>query len=224
MNVLIVYAHQEPASFTSAMKNLAVDVLSRQGHSVVVSDLYAQGFSPVAQKWDFVTTTGEHFNYMLEQKHAARLELAFSPDILSEIQKIQHADLVMFVAPLWWSGPPAILKGWFDRVLAMGVAWDAGKFYESGLLHGKQAMLALAAGHPAEYYQPNGKHKTTVTQILQPINFNTLAFSGFNVHEPYVAMNVLGLDLVGREQALKEMRFRLEHLFDSPNWLTLYSS
>lgn len=224
MNVLIVYAHHEPASFTAAMKNLMVDVLARQGHTVAVSDLYAQGFSPVAQKWDFVTTTGEHFNYLLEQKHAARLELAFSPDILGEIQRVQAADLVIFVSPLWWSSVPAILKGWFDRVLAMGVAWDAGKFYEAGLLRGKQAMLALAGGHPAEYYQPNGKHRTTVGQVLQPINYSTLAFCGFNVHEPYVALNVLGMSPADREQALKELRFRLEHLVDSPSWLTFYNA
>src|SRR3954462_9332565 len=114
MNILIVYAHQEPTSFTAAMKNVALDTLSRQGHTVVVSDLYAQGFSAVAQKWDFVTTSGKHFNYMLEQKHAARLDFAFSPDIVGEIEKIQQASIILFIFPLWWYSVPAIMKGWFD--------------------------------------------------------------------------------------------------------------
>ena len=61
MNVLIVYAHHEPTSFTAAMKNLAVQVLSGQGHNVTVSDLWGQGFNATAQKWDFVTTSGGHF-------------------------------------------------------------------------------------------------------------------------------------------------------------------
>src|SRR3954462_6144771 len=108
MNILIVYAHQEPTSFTAAMKNVALDTLSRQGHTIVVSDLYAQGFNAVAQKWDFVTTSGKHFHYMLEQKHAANLDLAFSPDITSKIEKVHAADIILFLTPIWWFSVPAI--------------------------------------------------------------------------------------------------------------------
>jgi NAD(P)H dehydrogenase (quinone) len=223
MNVLIVYAHHEPTSFTSAMKNLATEVLAHQGHQVIVSDLYGQGFNPTAQKWDFVTTSGGHFNYMLEQRHAARLDNAFSPDILGEIQKVQAAELILFVTPIWWFSVPAILKGWFDRVLAMGVTWDGGKIYENGLLRGKQAMILAAAGGPAGYYSPDGKHKATAVQILHPINHGTLAFCGLNVHEPYVSLNVLGQDDAGRAKALKDLRFRLENMLASPQWLTFYS-
>lgn len=222
MNVLVVYAHNEPTSFVSAMKNTVTEELSEKGHNVTLSDLYGQGFNPSAQKWDFVTTTGEHFNYMLEQKHAAKLSMAFSPDIVAEIQKIQAADLILFVAPLWWMSLPAILKGWFDRVLAMGVAWDSGKLYENGLMRGKQAMLVLAAGHPTEYYQPDGAHRASIVQILHPINWGTLGFCGFNVHEPFVATNVLGLDQAGREKALKDLNYRIEHIIDSPQWLVYY--
>jgi NAD(P)H dehydrogenase (quinone) len=222
MNILVVYAHHEPGSFTSAMKNLAVEVLSRQRHTVNVSDLYGEGFNPVAQKWDFVTTTGGHFNYMLEQKHAANLDLAFSPDILGEIQKIKAADIILFATPLWWSGVPAILKGWFDRVLAMGVAWDTNKFYEKGLLRGKQAMLIISAGHPASYYSDPGWHHATPQQVLHGLNHQTLAFCGLDTHEPFVALNVLGLNDTGRLKLLQELQFRLEHLVDSPQWLNKF--
>ena len=222
MNVLIVYAHHEPTSFTAAMKNLVVQILSRQGHSIVTTDLWGQGFSPTAQKWDFVTTSGGHFNYMLEQKHAANLDMAFSPDILGEIQKIKEAELVIFVSPIWWFSVPAILKGWFDRVLAMGVTWDGGKIYEKGLMRGKQAMLIAAGGGPSEYYQENGKHKATAKQILHPINHGTLAFCGFDVHEPYVALNVLGIGNEGREKMLKELESRLNDIATNPKWLVKY--
>lgn len=205
------------------MKNLATQVLAGQGHTVAMSDLYGQGFNPTAQKWDFVTTSGGHFNYMLEQRHAARLDLAFSPDILGEIEKIRAAEVVLFVTPVWWFSVPAILKGWFDRVLAMGVAWDSGKIYENGLLRGKQAMLIAAAGGPPQYYQENGRHKATADQILHHVNHGTLAFCGFNVHEPFVALGVLGLDQAGREKVLSQLQFRLEHLLKSPQWMTYYS-
>lgn len=204
------------------MKNLAIQTLESQGHNIVISDLYGEGFNALAQKWDFVTTSGGHFNYMLEQKHAARLDLAFSPDILGEIQKIKAADIILFVTPLWWSGVPAILKGWFDRVLAMGVAWDGGQFYEKGLLRGKQAMMIVNGGHPAEYYSNEGQHKITALQALHPINHATLAFCGLNVHEPFLALNVLGLNDGQRAKVLNDLDFRLQHLFDSPEFLVKY--
>ena len=100
MNVLIIYAHHEPTSFTAAMKNLAIQCLEAKGHTVTVSDLYGQGFNAMAQKWDFVTTSGNHFNYMAEQKHAVTLEMAFSPDIVGEIQKLASADTVLFITPI----------------------------------------------------------------------------------------------------------------------------
>jgi NAD(P)H dehydrogenase (quinone) len=223
LNVLIVYAHHEPTSFTAAMKNVAVQVLENDGHSVTVSDLYAQGFSAVAQKWDFVTTSGGHFNYMNEQKHAAKLQMSFSPDILGEIQKLQAADTVLFIAPMWWFSVPAIMKGWFDRVLAMGVAWDAGRFYENGLMRGKQAMLATSGAHPADYFRVNDRHQANVNQLLHPINQGTLAFCGFNVHEPFVALNILSPDDAAHKKAIKDFEFRVRNLQTSPQWLTLYA-
>lgn len=219
MNVLIVYAHHEPTSFTAAMKNLAIEVFQSHGHKVVVSDLYAQGFNPLAQKWDFVTTSGNHFNYMLEQKHAARLDWAFSPDIVGEIEKIKEADLLLIVSPIWWFSVPAILKGWFDRVLAMGVAWNSGKIYENGLLGGKQAMMVVNAGGPSEYYSVEGRHRATAIQILHPINYGTLAFCGYNVHEPYISYSTISAGDAARAQMLKDLRYRLEHMLDSPQWL-----
>jgi NAD(P)H dehydrogenase (quinone) len=222
VNVLIVYAHHEPSSFTSAMKNLATEALTSQGHSVVLSDLYGQGFNPEAQKWDFVTTSGRHFNYMFEQKHATNLDLAFSPDILAEIQKLRAADLVLFATPIWWFSVPAVLKGWFDRVLAMGVAWDGGKIYEDGLMRGKQAMVIASAGGPAEYYHEHGRHRASPVQILHPINHGTLAFCGMDVHEPFVALNVLGMDTSARAKVLTELHFRLSNIQGSPEWLIKY--
>ena len=223
MNILVIYAHHEPASFTGAMKNLVAEELGRQGHSVTISDLYALGFNATAQKWDFVTNSSTHFNYMLEQRHAAGMEMSFAPDIKAEMDKIAAADFIIFVTPLWWHSVPAILKGWFDRVLAMGFAWNGGQFYEKGLLRGKQAMLICAVGHPSEYYQTSGQHKATIGQYLQPINYGVLAFCGLNVHEPFTALNVLGMDDAARASALQELQFRLQHLIDSPNWLTRYS-
>ena len=219
MKILVVYAHNEPASFTAALNNVVIEELTNAKHEIALSDLYGQGFNPVAEKWDFTTLSGTHFNYMLEQKHAATNDLSFSPDIVGEIQKLKEADLIVFTTPIWWFGVPAILKGWFDRVLAMGVTWDGGQIYQNGLLKGKQAMIVASGGHPKEYYNENGLHKMTPLQMLHTIHQGVFAFCGMNVHEPFIALNVLGLDQAGREAQLGELRFRVQNIFSSPNWL-----
>ena len=222
-NILIVYAHHEPTSFTASMKNVVMQELTSQGHKVVQTDLYGQGFNAVAQKWDFVTTTGKHFNYMYEQKHAATLGMSFAPDINGEINKLLAADLIVIVTPIWWLSIPAILKGWFDRVLAMGVTWDGeGQSYENGLLRGKQAMMIVTTGSPAEDYTLEAKHKASIAQVLHPINHGTLAFCGLDVHEPFTAFNTIGLDKPGHEKVLDELRFRVQNMMASPNWLEKY--
>lgn len=219
MNILVVYAHQEPSSFTASMKNTAIEALTRQGHTVTLTDLYAQGFSAVDQKWDFVTTSGKHFNYMLEQKHAAKLDFAFSPDIVAEIEKIQLANIILLMFPIWWFSVPAIMKGYFDRVLAMGVAWDSGRIYENGLLKGKSAMVIASGGGPVDYYKREGRHRATVNDILHPVHHGTLGFCGLNVHEPFVALNVLGSTQDELTTTLQELKYRVENLAASPNYL-----
>lgn len=156
---------------------------------------------------------------MLEQRFASNNGLAFAPDIISELDKIRQADLVIFHTPIWWFSVPAVLKGWFDRVLVMGVAWDGGKIYENGLFRGKTAMLCAVAGGPREYYQENGKHKATMNQILHPIHHGTFAFCGMDVLEPFVVYNALGETSVGYEQILKDYQFKIDNLLTSPTYL-----
>lgn len=222
MNILSVYAHHEPSSLTAALKNVATSTLASQGHQLYESDLYGSGFSPKAEKYDFVTTSGGHFNYMLEQRHAALQDMSFAPDISDEIGKLLAADVIIFHTPIWWFSVPAVLKGWFDRVLAMGVAWNGGKIYEDGLLRGKSVMVCAVAGGPKEYYQVNGKHQATMLQILHPIHHGTFAFCGLDVIEPFIVYNSLGLDEPARETVLKEYQFKIEHIIDSPAYLHKY--
>lgn len=222
MNILSVYAHHEPSSFTAALKNTATSILSNQGHIIVESDLYASGFSAKAEKYDFNIYSGGHFNYMLEQKFAAGREMAFAADITAEIEKIKQAEIIIFHTPIWWFSVPAVLKGWFDRTLAMGVAWDGGKIYEKGLLRGKTAFICAVAGGPKDFYRPDGMHKATIEQMLHPIHHGTLAFCGMDVLEPFVVFNSLGLGSEDRARILREYQFKIEHLIDSPSYISKY--
>ena len=222
MTVLSVYAHDEPKSLTASLKNAAIGELIRQGHTVLETDLYAMDFSPVAKKLDFTSLKSGHFNYMLEQKHTAGSGLLFSPDIMAEIEKIAAADIIIFHTPLWWSGLPAILKGWFDRVFAMGVAWDAGKIYQTGLMRGKSALLCVTCGYPDDFYRREGKMKATILDILHPVQHGTLSHCGLDVIEPFIVYNSLGLTSKHAEQYINEYKFKIAHLFDSPAYLSKF--
>jgi NAD(P)H dehydrogenase (quinone) len=225
MKTLIVYAHHEPMSFTSALKNVSLQHLESLGHSVKVSDLYGQGFNPSAEKFDFTIMSGDGFNYMHEQKNAAIHSLAFAPDITDEINKIKEAELIIFHFPLWWSSLPAILKGWVDRVLAMGVAWDGrGQVFESGLLRGKQALVVTTAAEPSENYKPDGVHRGTVEQMLHPFMHGTLAYCGMDILQPYVVYDILNKTDEQRAQLLELYRGHLDGMLKTPNFYSKFTT
>ena len=99
MHILIVQAHNEPLSFNAAMKNLAVEELQAQGHSVEVSDLYAMGWNPIASAADFGSRVNpEYLTNALEQRHN-HSQHTLAPDIQEELDKLLKADLVIFNFP-----------------------------------------------------------------------------------------------------------------------------
>jgi len=222
MNILLVYAHNEPKSFTASLHNAAESALTQQGHTVVTSDLYGVGFHAVAEKYDFTTLSSGHFNYMNEQESAAKQDWAYSPDIVEEIQKVKEADVVLFYFPLWWNAPPAILKGWFDRVLTKGTAWDGDHLFSTGLLRGKAAGVVVSVGDPENFYRPDGLHKATVQQMLYPLLHGTLAFCGFNVLEPFVAYGLTAANEYGIQEQLRNYQVRIETLESNPKFLYKY--
>uniref|UniRef100_A0A8C5KNW3 Ribosyldihydronicotinamide dehydrogenase [quinone] n=1 Tax=Jaculus jaculus TaxID=51337 RepID=A0A8C5KNW3_JACJA len=184
--VLIVYAHQEPKSFNAALKEVAVDELSKQGCTVTVSDLYAMNFEPRATRNDITgaLSNPEVFNYGVESYEAhKRRELA--KDILEEQKKVQEADLVIFQFPLYWFSVPAIMKGWMDRVLCQGFAFDIPGFYDSGFLKDKLALLSLTTGGTAEMYTKSGL-SGDYRYFLWPLQHGALHFCGFKVLAPQV--------------------------------------
>lgn len=212
MNVLIVYAHHESKSFNAAMKELAASVLTHQGHQVKVSDLYAMKFKSAADRHDFQpVSNASHINYMLEQRENAKKD-SFTMDIKEEQEKLKWADLVVFQFPIWWFSVPAILKGWFDRVLAAGVAWNFGMIYDKGLFRGKKAMLAVTTGGPKDLYSKDGAHAAGIVEMLHPILHGTLFFCGMDVLPPFVAYGVFQAGEEGRKRYLEEYKNRLLEL------------
>ena len=113
MKVLVISAHPSPDSFVSALVTEVLDALNEGLHEVRHHDLCAESFNPV-------------FNSFERQNHRSSVatRLAGTPDLTVHVEDLQWCEALILVYPTWWSGQPAIMKGWFDRVLMNGVAWS----------------------------------------------------------------------------------------------------
>jgi Putative NADPH-quinone reductase (modulator of drug activity B) len=130
MRILVIYVHPNRKSFNRALADAVLEEAEAKGHEYELRDLYAQSFQPVLTNDDF-----EAFN------HAA-----IPDDIKREQDAVTRADLVIFVYPIWWFGPPAILKGWIDRVFSYGFAYGHDTRGVKPLLTGRKAILVNTAG------------------------------------------------------------------------------
>ena len=212
MNVLIVFAHPEPASFSAALKNTAVDALARAGHEVVVSDLYAMGWDPALGPAEFDADRADpaFLDLSREQEHAHR-NGSHADDVRREQAKVAAADLVLFHFPVWWFSMPAMLKGWVDRVFSRGFAYSAGRKYERGHFEGKRAMLCLTTGTASTLYEPDGIDGDLL-HVLWPIHNGILAYTGFTVLPPFVAWMPGRVDAAERDAYLTAYARRLADL------------
>uniref|UniRef100_A0A8B9EGD1 NAD(P)H dehydrogenase [quinone] 1 n=1 Tax=Anser cygnoides TaxID=8845 RepID=A0A8B9EGD1_ANSCY len=154
---LIVLAHPEKTSFNHAMAEAAASTLRDKGWDVTISDLYAMGFNPVLSRHDITGPPKDpkHFVYETEMGLAWK-EGCLSSDIVAEQKKIEAADLIIFQFPLQWLGMPAILKGWFDRVIIQGFAYSMSTLYEHGCFQKKKAMLSFTTSGLESMYSPRG--------------------------------------------------------------------
>ena len=225
MNVLIVYAHPEPDSYNGALLAAARETLRAAGHQLTVSDLYAQGFNPVAGPGDVTERMNpERFNLGMEQLGAAKSG-AFTAEVQAELDKLLAADLLILQYPMWWFSMPAIMKGWIDRVFACGVAYEHGRTWGNGVFKGRRAMLCMTVSAPRDAFLPDGK-QGDMERVLWPVHAGVLALCGYSVMPPFIAH---GIPFCGEEVMAAELdRYRrhlaeiesLEPLFFHPDFIS----
>lgn len=185
-NVHIVLAHPEPASFSAALAARGAQALRAAGHSVTLSDLYAEGFRADSGRHDFTTCADpDHFHYQTEQAHAAS-HGGFASDIAREQARVAAADLLILQFPLWWGGPPAMLKGWLDRVLAYGFAYVDGARFSSGLFRGRRANMCVTTGGTPRRFSDEDVYGP-IDHILMPVRRLALEYMGYEVEPPFIA-------------------------------------
>jgi NAD(P)H dehydrogenase (quinone) len=109
MNVLYVYCHPLPESFHAAIRKEALAGLGEAGHAVDLCDLYAEKFDPVM-------SAEERRDYHDTSRNQAR--------VADYVRRLREAQALICQFPVWSFGPPAMLKGWLDRLMMPGVAFD----------------------------------------------------------------------------------------------------
>jgi len=145
MHVYIVFAHPSEDSFNSEVLDAFVRGLGDAGHTSEIGDLYRMNFKSEMD---------------LGQYHR---EVGLDPDapvpedVSAEQEKIDRADALAFIYPVWWSDCPAKLKGWFDRVLTYGYAY----FYDQNeerytQIEIQKAIVICSAGHTSEHLEQTG--------------------------------------------------------------------
>lgn len=128
MKVSVILAHPNKESFNHAIAKAVRDQLQKAGHDIYFHDLYEENFDPILPKEEI-------------------LKDAFLPPAVDAYcREITKSDGIIIIHPNWWGQPPAILKGWVDRVIRPGIAYefienDKGEGIPNGLLKAKFAIV-----------------------------------------------------------------------------------
>ena len=156
MRALVIYCHPVEGSLCSAMRDAAIRGLKVGGHEVSVIDLAADDFDPVMSARDW-------------EKYMNR-EIDDSPEIVPYLELVQRSEILVLVYPTWWSGLPAQLKGWLERVLVAGVAF---RFNEKnqvrpGLTQLRRIHVISTYGSPKLYVRVvNDNGRRILTRALR---------------------------------------------------------
>jgi NAD(P)H dehydrogenase (quinone) len=138
VRTLIVYCHPNPASFSGALYAAAQESLKQRGHALRCIDLYAEGFEPVL-------SLQERLDYLPQPK-------AVEVKVQAHVDALRWCEHIVFVFPVWFYGPPAMLKGWLERVWLPGVAFlpppEKGKTAVPGLQHIHRLTVITHGGSP----------------------------------------------------------------------------
>ena len=106
MKISLILAHPNKNSFNHAIANTALDALKMEGHTVFFHDLYQEGFDPVLPSDEIEKGTNLPSN------------------IKKYCNELIESEGIIIVHPNWWGQPPALLKGWVDRVFRPGIAYE----------------------------------------------------------------------------------------------------
>ncbi|MDA3957666.1 NAD(P)H-dependent oxidoreductase [Oceanispirochaeta sp.] len=156
MNTLIVFTHPSEESLNRSFLNSTLEGLRSNPHikNIDVLDLYRENFNPA----------------LIFNSEIKRRDMHKDPELELYRQKITQADTVIFIYPIWWGRPPAMLMGFIDRMMASGFAFkqEKGHIMPEGLLKGKKVICVSTMKGPTGYTALllNNAHKTLMRKAV----------------------------------------------------------
>lgn len=231
MKVLTIYANPNPRSFCHAVLEQFSRGLKDAGHSNEVVDLYAIKFNPVLKLWDYASwinesTPMEYLEAMIQSStnrivwffaekwlrgkdisDVVKLARLFRPrDVLEQQRKIAEAEALAIIAPVWFVGFPAILKGWIERVFTYGFAfaftpegWKGEMKGHVPLFRHQKALIISTTMFNEKAYQ--GGLGEAMKRLIDDFGFR---YSGFRNVEHVYFYSVAGVDAAMRQNYLQQ--------------------
>jgi len=187
MRHAIILAHPLPTSFDAEAARRYAATVGGFGHQADLRDLYALGFEPRLQASEI--PWAENF--------------AVAADVAKERAIVARADVILFVYPLWFNAPPAMLKGYAERVFGMGFAYGPGEGGTRPLLAGKSLVTVSSSGAPESWVDQTG----AVTRLRRDFDEHFAAVCGLAVLEH---LNLGGVTPAIRPDAAEAMFAEVE--------------
>ena len=133
MRILVIIGHQHKGSFCHAIAERVVEEIKGAGQDVIFHDLYEEKFDPILPHDEIDADVAN-----------------IDPVIREHLQEVLDAHAIVIVHPNWWGQPPAILKGWVDRVLRKGSVYEFTEAGAKGLLSEKTAVVLTTSNTPRQ--------------------------------------------------------------------------
>ena len=159
MHVLTVLDHPDPASFSHAVATTFNEGAEAAGHQTELADLHSEGFNPLWSMADIESDGGS----------------GAPADVLAEQARIDRADAICLVFPLFWWGMPSMMKGWIDRVWSWGWAYDQLDDPEKSLQRPRTGVLLIPAGARSDEMEDEGYTASLETAWMK----GTFGYFGF---------------------------------------------
>ena len=170
---LVVLGHPSPTSFNAAVAECYIDTARSQHHGAELRDLYALGFDPLLR----------------EEERSPSGAIGSSPEIEAEIERLRQCDVLTFVYPLWFGMPPAIIKGYIDRVMGAGFRIDH-LTADGGMMRGKRLAVITSSGSRISWLEEQGMW-ISLRQSFDRYLTKVFGFAAFDHHH----LDSIGEDL-----------------------------
>lgn len=195
MKVSVILGHPYEGSFNSAIARIVIETLENNGHTVMFHNLYSENFNPSIPKRELVCDISDDELVALHQR------------------EIREADGIVIIHPNWWGQPPAILKGWIDRVLRENVAYtfpvgDNGGGLPIGLLKTKAAIVFNTSNTPEK--RENEVFGDPLQRIWKDCIFD---FCGVTVFDRKMFRVIADSSAEQRDNWLKEVKNMINKYF-----------